>query len=274
MSRRYMTLAAARQLATRLSERDYEVLRQVSELRFVSGAQLARLCFAAEGEAAAGARAARRSLLRLTTLSVLARLPRPVGGVRAGSAGFVYHLGIGGQRLAELRGLQPERSRRRSLVPGTLFVAHTLQVAELHTRLREADRSGRIELLKLVAEPSCWRAIGGLGNQRDYLKPDSYVRLGVGAFEDSYFIEVDRGTEGSRALDRQLELYVRYQASGAEQTAQGVFPLVLWLTTTEERADAIRSCVDRLPRAARGLFAVAPFDVGTDQLTGAVASRT
>ena len=170
----------------------------MSDLRFVSGAQLTRLHFSDGQDPAVNARAARRALLRLTHLDVLARLPRSVGGVRAGSAGFVYYLGLGGQQLATEHGWQPERRRRRSLVPGTLFVRHALQVSELHTLLVEADRSRRVELLELRAEPSCWRSFDGLGTQQPMLKPDSYARLGVGAFEDSYFFEVDRGTEGSR----------------------------------------------------------------------------
>jgi hypothetical protein len=268
MTRRYMTASASRQLADKLSVRDFAVLEQVSALRFVTGGQLARLCFTDDADPTAVARAARRALLRLVRLGVLARLPRPIGGVRAGSAGFVYHLGLGGQRLAELRGWQPERPRRRSQVPGTMFVRHSVQVAELHAQLVEADRSGRFELLELVAEPTSWRAFPSAGNQRDWLKPDSYVRLGLGAYEDSYFIEVDRGTEGSRALERQLNVYVRYCASGQEQAERGVFPKSLWLTLTSQRADVIRACVDRLPEAERELFAVASFDDGLNQLAG------
>lgn len=91
------------------------------------------------------------------------------------------------------------------------------------------------------------------------LKPDSYARLGVGAYEDSYFIEVDMGTEGSRALDRQLRRYLAYYDSGQEQTERGVFPRVLWLALTDQRGAAIDDCVQHLPTAARELFQVARF---------------
>jgi hypothetical protein len=265
---RYLTAAVTRELQTKLTDRDWKVLQRVAALRFVSGDQLTRLCFADDGTEAARARAARRALLRLTRLDVLARLPRSVGGVRAGSAGFVYHLGLAGQALATRRGWQPERRRRRSLTPGTLFLRHTLLIAELHTRLVEADRSRRVELLELTAEPTCWRRLRGNGRQRLSLKPDSYVRLGVGAFEDSYFLEVDRGTEGSRALDGQLRQYVTYYQSGVEQAERGVFPRVLWLTTTPERVAVIAAGVNRLPVAAGGLFQVARFDEALAVMTG------
>ncbi|MGH2911806.1 MAG: replication-relaxation family protein, partial [Solirubrobacteraceae bacterium] len=244
----------------RLSDRDWLVLERVAALRFVTGSQLTRLCFTDSDDPKANARSARRALLRLVRLGVLERLPRAIGGVRAGSDGFVYRLGLGGYRLVVLKGWQPQRQRRRSQVPGLLFLRHTLQIAELHTRLVECERSGRIELLALHAEPLCHRINDGLGGQRLVLKPDSYARLGLGPYEDSYFIEIDRGTEGSRALHGQLERYIAYYRTGREQRKRGVFPKVLWLANTSEREHVIAACVARLPAEMRLLFAVAPFD--------------
>jgi Replication-relaxation len=267
MRGRYLTDRRYRELLSKLSERDHAVLKQVAVLRFVSGDQLSRLCFADSSDAVSNARTARRALLRLTRLGTLERLERPVGGVRAGSAGFVYHLGLAGQRLAVQRGWQPERRARRSLTPGSLFVRHSLAVAELHTQLIEGDRAGRFELLELSAEPSCWRSYNGIGTQRQTLKPDSYVRLGLGLYEDSYFLEVDRGTEGSRALERQLQLYVAYHASGREQAEQQVFPRVLWLTPSDRRTATIVDSLARLPATNWRLFQVARFDQAIDRLT-------
>src|ERR1700684_4056990 len=150
MPARYLTSTVLRDLEARLTERDYAVIQRLPALRFLTGSQLTRLCFADSDDAVANARAARRELLRLVRLDVLARLPRRVGGVRAGSAGYVYHLALGGQRLAVSRGWQPERRRRRSFAPGLLFLRHSLRVAELHTRLVEAERPGRIEDRKSV----------------------------------------------------------------------------------------------------------------------------
>ena len=117
----------------------------------------------------------------------------------------------------------------------------------------EGDRAGRFELLELAAEPSCWRSFDGLGGQRSTLKPDSYVRLGIGAYEDSYFLEVDRGTEGSRALERQLQLYLAYQASGREQAERQFFPCVLWLTPDDRRTAALVDSLARLPAEKLGV---------------------
>lgn len=259
MSACYLTAARLRELAATLSDRDYAVLQEITALRFISGAQIARLCFADADEPTVNVRAARRALLRLTRLEVLERLPRPVGGVRRGSAGFVYHLAPAGQRLGIERGWLPERRTRRPQIPGRLFVRHALAVAELHTRLVGGERAGRFELLERSAEPTCWRNSKDRPGQPTVLKPDSYVRLGVGTYEDSYFIEIDRGTEGSRAIERQLSRYLTYHRSGREQAERGVFPKVLWLATEARRAEAIAELISGLSAAERELFAVTQF---------------
>jgi hypothetical protein len=267
MSPEYFTANSGQELMRRMTARDLEILEYTNRLRFISGDQLARLCFEADAHDGAGrARTARRALLRLTRLGVLERLPRTIGGIRSGSSGYIYRVGLGGDRIAVARGLQPEGRRRRSDLPGMMFVSHALLVAELHTRLVEAERSRSIELLELSAEPSCWRSYGGGGGQLARLKPDSYVRLGLGPYEDSYFIEVDRGTEGTWAIERQLERYLDYQATGNEQAEHGVFPKVLWLALTAERAEAIQASVDRLADPNQPLFAVATFDQAIDAM--------
>jgi len=256
---RYATKAALRELEAQLTEHDEAVLRRVSDLRFVTGDQLRRLHFA-DIDVRASARAARRALLRLTRLDCLQRLPRQIGGARRGSAGFVYHLGLAGQRLAIERSWLPKHRTRGPQIPGTLFLAHSLQIAELHTLLVEADRARRIELLQLEAEPASQRWYGGAVGPQRTLKPDSYARLGVGEFEDSYFVEVDMATEGSSALERKLRQYVEYEATGLEQAEHGVFPKALWLTPDGKRATAIAACIERLPHSAQELFVVTPFD--------------
>jgi hypothetical protein len=275
MSRNYVTAARLEGVDARLTDHDRAVLHAVSDLGFVSGDQLRRMHFAVEADAAAQARAARRALVRLVRLDCLARLPRRVGGVRSGSAGFVYRLGLAGQRVAFLYGWQPERRGRRSHVPGTFFLNHSLAVAELFALLIEGDRSRRFELLELSAEPACHRRYGGIGSQgQATLKPDSYVRLGVGDYEDSYFMEVDMGSEGSHTLERKLHEYVAYQASGREQEQRGVFPRVLWLAPDAERVAVIGQCIRRLTPSVRELFAVALQADALDVVSGTSKQHT
>jgi hypothetical protein len=276
MTRQYVTAALLERIAAHLTDHDRAVLHTVSDLGFVSGDQLRRMHFAVDADTVVQARATRRALIRLTRLDCLARLPRRVGGVRSGSAGFVYRLGLAGQRVAVLYGWQPARRGRRSYVPGTFFLNHRLAVAELFALLKEGDRSRRFELLELSAEPACWREYaGGIGSQgQAILKPDAYVRLGIGDYEDSYLVEIDMGSEGSQTLGRKLREYVTYEASGAEQEARGVFPRVLWLAPDADRADAIERCIEALPSAVRELFAVARQADALDVVAGTSPIKT
>src|SRR2546423_15346371 len=237
---RYLTAATMRELAAQLTERDEAVIRRVAGLRFVRGDQRTRLHF--EG---LSARATRRALMRLVELDCLTRLSRRIGGAANGSKAYVYLLAPAGQRLAMERGWTPRRRARRSQIPGTLFVAHALRVAELHTLLVEAEQAGHIDLLQLASEPACWRPYGPKA-----LKPDSFVELANQDEIWSFFVEIDMGTEGSRAIERKLRQYAEYQATGREQAQHCVFPLTVWLTPDEGRAEAIRACIERLPSAA------------------------
>jgi hypothetical protein len=233
-------------LAEQLSERDWQVLHDIRQLRLVSGGQLTRLHFTTpERSIDTAARCARRVLARLTHHALLVRLHRQVGGVRAGSAAFVYAIGPVGDRLLRDHDDAP---RRRFREPTTGFLRHTLAVAELYVRLVEAQRAREVELLDLQAEPACWRALSAIGG-RQWLKPDLFVALAVGKFEHYAFVEVDQGTEHGPAVLRKAQLYERYYRSGGEQARYGLFPRVVWLTTGDARADQLQ----RLLASARSL---------------------
>jgi hypothetical protein len=241
-------------LGNDLSVRDREVVQATARLRLVSGKQLKRLFFFEGERPQTSARLARRALARLVAAGMLGRLERRVGGVRAGSAGYVYALGPAGQRLVRLWRGDDGRSRP-SYEPGGLFVRHVLGVSESYVQLREAEAAGTLELLTFEAEPACWRPFTGPGGGRVVLKPDAFVRLGLGAYEDRYFLEIDCGSEGRGALVRKFQTYLSYYRSGAEQTAHGVFPRVVWITTTEQRVGLLTEVCGSLPSEARKLFA-------------------
>lgn len=261
MTARYLTTGRLQELGSKLSDRNLAVIRELAALRFTRGSQLARLCFP-RSDGTADLRAARRNLRRMAQLGVIERLPRAIGGQRSGSETFVYHLAPTGQRLSMERGWLAKGRLRRPALPGHLFVRHALDVAELHSRLVEAERAERIELLQRDVEPDCWRRAGGF-----VLKPDTFLRLGIGDYELVFFIEVDRGTEGSGAIRRQLIRYGSYHRSGREQAEHGVFPRVLWLTPDVRRAEAIEELMASLPASEQELFAAALFEDAISAIT-------
>lgn len=242
-------------LSEELSDRDREIVELVGRFGAVSGKQVERLFFAGAATPATEARLARRCLARLVERRVLVRLARRIGGVRAGSAGSVYRLGTAGDRL--LRFWRGEGGRARAACePGTLFTRHTLAVTEVYIRLREAERDGALELIDFVPEPASWRRFAGPGGGTQTLKPDAYAVLGLGRYEYRWLIELDLGSEGRGALNRQAQAHVAYFRSGIEQNAHGVFPRIVWITTTERRAALIADVCGRLPAEAWPLFAV------------------
>ncbi len=253
-------------LQAETSARDQAILRSVAELRLLSARQIERLHFAADHQMAtplSRARSARRTLERLKREGLLLRLERRIGGMRAGSASFVYAMGPAGQRLIGWPG-----SRRRHREPSTPFVDHTLAVSELFVRLHEAERRGGLELLATEAEPQCWRVLASVGGGSRWLKPDLALRLAAAGYEFRWFVEVDLGTEHRPALLRKCQTYEAYYRSGVEQADGGVFPRVLWVTPGLDRAEHIREVIARTPQLTAGLFLVATSDEAIQMLTG------
>jgi hypothetical protein len=266
------------QLASELGERERAIVAVVAKLRLVSHAQLAALLAPWDGQAssllssASAARATRRTLAQLNGLGVLARLERRVGGVRAGSAGYVYYLGPVGQRLMAYwdgRGLVRGRFRPE---PGGRYVRHRLAVSELYVQLEFADRGGELELLAFDAEPDCWRRyLDGFGGTV-LLKPDAFVRIGIGAYEERCFVEVDLGTESRSVIAAKARTYLDYFHAGIEQAAHGVFPRVLLLTSSEARRTALVDVVARLPAEHWALFRITTLDRAVEFISGPVAA--
>ena len=252
----YLTAKRLLALDMHLTERDREIAQTVARLRLASGIQLERLFFAYGGLPGTRARLARNALARLTELGLLARLQRPIGGVRGGSGAWVYEVGPAGERLlAYWRGEGISRPRPAH-EPGRRFLTHTLAISETYARLAEADREQRIELLTFDAEPASWRRFVGIGGRDVILKPDAFVRLGSGPFEDSWWLEVDLATESSTVLKRQCQAYLRYQQTGREQHEHGVFPRVLWTVPDKRRGELLERTIGSLPATARELFVI------------------
>jgi len=267
-------LARLQALDQRLSDRDRRLVQEVVRLRFLTTGQLERLAFHAVEAPVTRARRTRRQLARLVELDLLWRLERRIGGVRAGSTGYVYAATAEARRLDAWLLTEPLTRAQADHEPGATFVEHSVACSELFVRLVEADRTAELELLEHQAEPACWRRFLGPMSGVRHLRPDAFVRLGLGAWEQLAFIEVDRGSEGTAALARKLELYVAYWRSGIEQDQRGVFPKVVWLTTTDRGVRLLRRELARLPNDAQVIFAVTDFERALHELRDEGADPT
>ncbi len=242
------------QIERRLSEHDRLVIGTLDRVRIATTDQLYRLLVITESVTL---RRTQAKLAKLRSLGVLTRLERNVGGVRAGSTGHVYALDTVGQRLASGCGPAGGRRLRRPWTPGLPFICHQLAVTELFVRLREAERDKLLAVLDFDAEPLCWRTFAGIGGARSILKPDAFVRVGIGEYQDTYFIEVDQATQSLPAIARKLIVYRRFYGTGREQERYGAFPQVLFLVPTKDRRAAIADLIARQPDEIRAFTALA-----------------
>jgi hypothetical protein len=260
-------------LQAHLAQQDWTVLHDVARFRLLSGHQLQQLHFGAD---AAAGRAARRCLKRLHDYRLLARLDRRVGGVRAGSDGYVYAIGPVGDRLLsrESEPGQPVSRRRRGREVSDGFLQHTLAVADIYVRLQVAARLGALSVRHVETEPSCWRRLdsGGLGDG-DWLKPDLLLVVATAANEFHSFVEVDRGNEHRPALLRKLLQYELAYRLGTVAVDAAVFPRVVWLVPDIGRAEVLAELIASTPQLTPELHTVALQDDALDALTDGSLTR-
>jgi len=245
-----------------LTPRQHALLRSLSELHFVTTRQLERLHFQDGGLTPLSAtRTATRTLEHLHRAGLADRLDRRIGGSRAGSASFVWHLSPAGARLLDL----PTRKHRYE--PGLSHLAHVLEVADIVVRVHECCRTDAVELLRVEAEPTCWRRyLTPQGHQR-WLKPDLAVILGVGAQARHWFLEVDRATEDIPRLQRKMGHYLAAWNDGGIEAAVGVFPGVLWIVPNSDRRRAIEAAISKLAAPA-GMVRVIERPSAIDVMVG------
>lgn len=236
-------------LRSSLSDRDREVLELVASHRYLTTRQVEAFCFHDHASPVSGARSARRVLRRLAGHGLLQPLERRVGGIRAGSASYVWQLGTVGHRL-----LRDDGNLKRTHEPSPRFLAHSLAVADAHLELLATERRGAIKSVLVELEPDCWRSFTGAGGERRLLQPDMFLITKWPRYIDHWFIEIDLGTESLKTVLHKCAQYEDYRASGNEQSAAGVFPLVIWQLPDKQRLYKIATAVSQSPRLFSGLF--------------------
>lgn len=240
-----------------LSLRDQAILSDLRLVRLLTGAQLERLHFADLSSANSRTSSRRRSLNRLKKLQLVTHLDRRIGGERAGSGGLVYTLDAAGHRWldqCDAGGAATGYRARKPWPIGLMFVRHSLDVAELYVRLREAERAAQLELIKFLAEPASWHRTAVAA-----LKPDAFAVMAHGDLEEHIWIEVDRGTESLGTLRRKLIGYLD-EARAGDLGPDGVFPRVLVTVATRQRQEAVATLKAQLPEPASQLISIELFE--------------
>lgn len=251
-------------LQARLSQRDLAIIGQVAELRLMSACQIEAIHFPITEHTSdlAAARAARRVLERLSRDRLLVRLDRRIGGVRAGSASYVYVLGHVGQRVLELGG-----PRKRLREPSITFTDHTLAVSQLVVDLILAERDKALELVECQAEPACWRRYTG-NRGMEVLRPDLFVVIASSEYEYRWFVEQDMGTEHLPTLLQKCRAYDDYYRTGIEQRATRVFPRVCWVVPDQRRVSQLMDKIEGSDRLSTAMFVATTPEGAVTVLSG------
>ena len=246
------------QLDHLLSDRDWLILSSIQGFRFLTTRQVARQQFNHLPGPGPIPRNANQALARLRELGLLSNLDRRIGGVRAGSGGYVWQLTELGDQVLRTHLGQERHSRLRPYEPSTSFLDHTLAVAEVVITLQEISSNGRVVVLHFQLEPECWRSYLGPSGETRTLKPDLALVTRSSGFEDHWFIEVDRATEPPNRVIKKCLQYQEYLATGREQARVGLFPAIMWAVPNERRRD-------QLSRRLQGEAAIDPrlFTVAT-----------
>lgn len=256
------------QIEQSLSPRDQLITETVARLGLVSGDQLRQLFFVPGTSKDDGRRSAQLSLSRLERCDLLVRLARRIGGVRSGSSGYVYGLGVAGQRLARQWFSQPDGRSRKLAEPSEPFVAHQLACAQLYVDLKKTERYGELRLSTYLGEPDCWRKRIGPFGKALVLKPDAFVKVATDGRELHWFIEVDLATESQTVIARKGWAYQDHYRSGVEAD---VMPRVLWLAPSQRRADQLASTLNTLGESAEKLHLITTREQAIHILKGEIS---
>ena len=262
-------------LRATLTARDMAILEDVKRFRLLSTRQVQRLHFphpGAHSTIVGATRAAHRVLQRLQTHQLLAQLERRVGGAERGSATALWQLAEQGTNVLRLGVEEAKRSRYRE--PTTsLFVRHTVAIADVAVAITEHTRAAGLELLDLQTEPDAWRSFLGENGQPESLRPDLYAVVANTDFEQHTFVEIDMATEHGPQILRKCQLYARYAANGAAQQQTGVMPRVVWITPTAKRRDALGRMITIDPRLPPAMFTVVTTDDAATEITTGLAEE-
>ena len=258
----YITQKHLADLKRRLSERDKNILTSLRKYRFLLTGQIQRLYFIEKPTKRTNTIITNHALRKLREYGLIAQLERRVGGVRAGSSSLIWHLTSPGYRLLSIDSPDP-KSRKRFEEPSQLFLEHTLAIAETAVQLSGISRTvNKLSLERLDPEPSCWRIFKSNG-RTIYLKPDLFAITTYESYEDSWFIEMDLGSESPTQVVEKCKTYLHYYNTGIEQRENEVFPLVVWIVKDSKRKERLRQYIrESLSKAPKMFIVITPDQLG------------
>jgi hypothetical protein len=177
-----------------------------------------------------------RVLARLVRDKYLAPIERRlVGGSGGGSGQNCYQLGSKGWQFMRREGRYwPFRS----------VSMHSIEIADAHVSLVQAERAGDFHIFDYETEPNTRVVIAGAD-----LRPDYYFHAAIPSTESqvTVWLEIDRGTERRPQLKEKIDKYVHAFKHATYEDIE-TFPMIIFVVPDEERGKEI----DRLIKAVPG----------------------
>ena len=236
------------------------LLALVAAHRFATTTQLARLTALEYASSASALRQTQRHLASLTQQRLLTSLERRVGGWQGGSAVTIWAATTRGHRLVAVDEGDEVPRRQRPREVSTTFLDHLLAITEVRTSIEEAVRQETDTEATVALEPDCWCTALSPSGQVQVLRPDLAVTITSPAYEDRYLVEVDRATENPGRVIATCWRYQEHQATSAQASDGGVFPLVVWLVPNDRRRLRLERAIAHSTGLLRELFRVIRLD--------------
>lgn len=229
---------------SQLTANDIAILHFLNRARFATTRQLARLFYSDSPSPETAIRRANFTTQRLKKEGLISHLDRRIGGARKGSASYVWQITFQGLKVLKGKDSTVALRYKNRYEPTQHHVEHTLAITEIFVETIEVARSSStISLEDFSFEPTSWRDYQKLSGVGLTLKPDAYLELLNGEYEDHYFLEIDRSTESLARIVNTCKKYIEYYRSGVEQRQHGVFPFVLWIVPDDKRKLAISKAI-------------------------------
>ncbi len=136
--------------------------------------------------------------------------------------------------------------------PSTTFVEHSAAITALYVALRSAAALG-LQLIEWTREGAAAEEFEWRGRPRKIV-PDALIVVADKDAEYRAFVEIDLGSMSMTRLSQKLSGYAAYYAAQAWRDNHPFAPVLLLLTTSESRAEAvIRRFEQRWSQAQRHL---------------------
>lgn len=206
--------------------------------------QLERFLFAGEALSTASRRvAAFRILGTLRERGLVQAVVLP-GPAFTGGTTRAYVLTAAGQRVYAA---DDDSYPRRIRQPTTLLLDHAVTLAEICLAFRDrAIAAGDIDL----SWQTDWDIVAELPRTRAI--PDAFIRLGRSGWSLNGFIEADRATEREHAFANKVRRYVDLYLADNWRDVLAPWPLILTITTSDERARFLARLAYRVACAEGG----------------------